>query len=364
MSMVTLTILQLAGIFCAYLFVTVGIPAFVFGRKLRGRSAAERFLLYFMTGNFYVMNLVFVLQLLKISYPITLILGTLIPAVVIRFVINKTPVRKIAEDFTKYFRRLVGGQLGFKTACDQIFRSLRRQLGRFFKWVGHFVIFRFFDCALVAFLLLVLWWMYGRNLMSQFGYKASDILVHNFWINALNDNNIFVAGVYPHGFHVLLYYLHAVFGIETFVLLRVFAFVQNVMLHLMLLLVLRLCCKSRYAAYAGTILFVLSNYFRAHTYSRYYASLPQEFGIIFIFPAVYFLFAFFEARRQELKEASPKKKKKRRRLFSRKKKVKKEDEPESEAMTLDEVLDSQPESEVKSLEGQKGWRRWLLWLRK
>ena len=368
MSMVTLTILQLAGIFCAYLFVTVGIPAFVFGRKLRGRSAAERFLLYFMTGNFYVMNLVFVLQLLKISYPITLILGTLIPAVVIRFVINKTPVRKITEDYFKYFRRLVGGQLGFKTAFYQIMRSLGRQLARFWKWVGHFVIFRFFDCAMIAFLLVLLWWIYGRNLLSQFGYKASDLIVHNYWINALNDNNIFVAGVYPHGFHVLLYYLHAVFGIETFVLLRVFAFVQNVMLHLMLLLVLRLCCKSRYAAYAGTILFVISNYFQSHTYSRYYATLPQEFGIIFIFPAIYFLFAFFIARRQELKESSPKKKKKRHRLFFRKRKKEEEEEPEAVVMTLDEVMDTQAESGEQSLEGKKGLRRWLLrlkrWVRK
>ena len=360
MSMATLTILQLTGIFCAYLFITVGIPAFVFGRKLRGHSAAERFLLYFMTGNFYIMNLVFVLQLLKISYPITLILGMLIPAVVIRLVINKTPVRKITEDYIKYFRRLVGGQLGFKTASYHIFKSLGRQLARFWKWVGHFVIFRFFDCVLVAFLLLVLWWVYGHNLLSQYGYKASDLLVHNYWINALNDNNIFVAGVYPHGFHVLLYYLHAVFGIETFVLLRVFAFVQNVMLHLMLLLVLRLCCKSRYAAYAGTILFVISNYFRAHTYSRYYATLPQEFGIIFIFPAVYFLFAFFVARRQELKENPPEKKKKRRRIFSRKKKV----EPEAAAITLDETPNTQPESEVQPSEEKKGLRRWLRRLRK
>ena len=90
------------------------------------------------------------------------------------------------------------------------------------------------------------------------------------------------------------------FGIETFVLLRIFAFVQNVMLHLMLLFVLRLCCRSRYSAYAGVFAFAAGTYFKSHTYSRYYATLPQEFGIIFILPAIYFGFAFFEERRKEL----------------------------------------------------------------
>lgn len=303
MSMTTLTLWQLAGMFCAYLLVTVGLPAFVFGRRLRGHRAPERFLLYFMTGNFYIMNLVFALQLLKISYPITLILGTLLPAIMIRIKVNHIPVKEILLNYAEQLRRLTGGQMGTKTAIYKIGAKLRRQIIRFFRWVGFYLLHRFLDCALIALLLAVLWYIYGTNLLEYFGYKASDLLVHNYWINAMNDNDIFVAGVYPHGFHCILYYLHAVFGIQTFVLLRIFAFVQNVMLHLMLLSVLRLCCRSRYTAYVGTFAFVVGTYFKDHTYSRYYATLPQEFGVIFILPAIYFGFAFFEVRRQELMAA-------------------------------------------------------------
>lgn len=300
MSMATLTVFQLMGIFCAYLFATVGLPAFVFGRKMRGHRAPERFMLYFMIGNFYVMNLVFVLQLLKISYPITLILGTLIPVVAAWIGINRIPVLKIAVDFVNNVRKVAEGHMGSRTAFRKVCKVIGGQLARFGKWIGHFLFRRFIDCVLVAALLVGMWWMYGQNLVQQFGYKASDLLVHNYWINALNDNNIFVAGVYPHGFHCIAYYLHAVFGIETFVILRVFAFVQNVMLHLMLLCFLRMCCKTKYAAYTGTFLFVIGNFFRANTYSRYYATLPQEFGIIFILPAIYFGFAYFETRRREV----------------------------------------------------------------
>ncbi|MFQ7768290.1 MAG: hypothetical protein ACLRIL_08485 [Fusicatenibacter saccharivorans] len=57
---------------------------------------------------------------------------------------------------------------------------------------------------------------------KRYGYKASDIPVHNYWINELERNNIWVAGVYPYGFHIVIYYLHMVFGIKTYVLLRIF----------------------------------------------------------------------------------------------------------------------------------------------
>ncbi len=374
MSMVTLTVIQLVGIFCAYLFVSVGLPAFVFGRKMRGHRAPERFMLYFMIGNFYMMNLVFALQLLKISSPLTLILGTLIPAVAARVVINRIPVLKMAVDFTNNVRKVSGGQMGGRTAVHKTARAAGRQLARFGKWIGYFLVHRFFDCVLVAALFAVMWWMYGQNLIRQFGYKASDLLVHNYWINALNENHIFVAGVYPHGFHCVIYYLHAVFGIETFVLLRVFAFVQNVMLHLMLLCFLRLCCKTKYAAYTGTFGFVLANFFRANTYARYYATLPQEFGIIFILPAVYFGFAYFETRRRELAqkvgETGKRTKRQRKRLFRKRKEqaapvediVEEKETPLSLAeIQLEEIdcdeLFREPEAPAPALPSEKKGRR-------
>ena len=351
MSMTTLTLWQLAGIFCSYLLVTVGLPAFVFGKKLQGHRAPERFLLYFMTGNFYVMNLVFALQLMKISYPVTLILGTLIPAIIVRIKVNQIPVKETFLNFSEKFRRLAGGQMGTKTAIYNFGAMMREASYRFCRWAGYFLFQRFLDCVLIIFLLAVLWYIYGTNLVEYFGYKASDLLVHNYWINALGDNDIFVAGVYPHGFHCVLYYLHAVFGIETFVLLRIFGFVSNVMLHLMLLFVLRLCCRSRYAAYAGTYAFVIGTFFRSHTYSRYYAALPQEFGVIFILPAIYFGFAFFEARRQEIK--------------AEKAKISAGLAGEDE-LVVEDLEVEEPETEtVKPVKGVKGFQQRLkLWFSK
>ena len=299
-SMTTLTLLQMAGLFCAYLFVMVGIPAWVFGRKLVGHRLHERFMIYLMVGNFYCMNLVLLLQLMKLSHPATLILGTLIPAVWVRIVINKIPVRQLAEVYIRDLRRLAGGQLGLKSFCYKVGRALRRALMRVLRRIGWLLCHRTVDFLLTTLILAALCWFYGSNILSDFGYKASDVPVHNYWINAMNDNNIFVAGVYPHGFHCIIYYLHGVFGFDTYVLLRIFAFLETVMIHLVLLCFMRLCCKTRYAAYIGMLFYVVSDFCRINTYQRFDATLPQEYGMMFILPAIYFGFAFFKTRREEL----------------------------------------------------------------
>ena len=67
MSMTTLVILRFAGIFAAYTGLTVLLPAIMFRRILAGRVLSEQFLMCYTFGNFYIINIVFAVQLLHIS---------------------------------------------------------------------------------------------------------------------------------------------------------------------------------------------------------------------------------------------------------------------------------------------------------
>ena len=256
MSMSMLTFLQMTGVFCAYLLVTLGLPAFVLGRKLKPEhSLTERFLIYFMIGNFYVMNLVFILQLLKLSNFFTLIMGTLVPTAWAWVTLNRIPVKRIVKEWSVIMRRVSMGLMGRKTLILRIWMVVKSYLGRFGRMIGRFLFGRTIDTMFVILLFGALIWIYGINIFEYYGYKESDLLVHNYWINAMEENDIFVAGVYPYGFHCILYYLHAIFRFDNYVILRVFAFPQNIMIHLMLLSFLKLCCKSKYTAYIPLAVF-------------------------------------------------------------------------------------------------------------
>ena len=144
--------------------------------------------------------------------------------------------------------------------------------------------------------------MYGSNSIKNYGYLASDVAVHNYWINAMSDNNIFVAGVYPHGFHCVIYFLHAVFRIDTSVLLRLFAMTNVIYVHMVLFAFIKYLTKSRYAAYGALVIYVAVNFMNSGCYSRFSANLPQEFGFLFLFPTLYFLFEYMKHERTKGKK--------------------------------------------------------------
>ena len=60
--------------------------------------------------------------------------------------------------------------------------------------------------------------------------------------------------------------------------------------------------KSRYAAYGALVIYVAVNFMNSGCYSRFSANLPQEFGFLFLFPTLYFLFEYMKHERTKGKK--------------------------------------------------------------
>lgn len=288
MSMTMLTILQITGVSAAYLGVTLLLPWLFLRRKLTQFRISARFMAYCLVGNFYCINLVFLLQLLHISNRATLIAGTLVPVLVVA-VKYRRRLLELIERTTDVIGSFSEGEIGTRTVALRMKTKMQRFAPG---WLARWLAPRWLDLLLAVGVVVLVLVMYGVNTVSTYGYCSSDLLVHNYWINSMEQNRIFVDGVYPFGFHCVIYYLHAVFAIPIYVLLRVFALTQTVMVHLMLLAFLKLVCKSKYTPYAGMAAYILSGVFYRDAYYRYYAPLPQGYGMLFILPAAWFAIAF------------------------------------------------------------------------
>ena len=79
MSMRVLSVMQFTEMFIAYSIVTLLIPCVLLKERLKDFSYSERITVYFLAGNFYCINLVFLLEFLHISCRVTLIFGTALP---------------------------------------------------------------------------------------------------------------------------------------------------------------------------------------------------------------------------------------------------------------------------------------------
>lgn len=300
MPMKMLIILETAGIMAAYLSVTVAAPWILLRKKFGTLRMSERLMACFLCGNFYVMNLVFLLQLLHISHRSTLIIGTLVPFLASAFVKHRKSISISLEQGTRRIRVVTEGEMGIKTWLYNMGRRLQRlSSGLLGEWMAP----RWPDILLTLGIVGTVLYVYGTTAVNVYGYMDSNIVAHNYWVNELGNNNLFAAGIYPFGFHVVVYYLHEIFSIPVYVLLRLFCIVQVLMIHLMLLFFLKAVCRSRYAPYIGTFLFTAADLFGLNAYSRYYSSLPQEFGRAFILPSVYFAIAFLRKRKVDSEDS-------------------------------------------------------------
>lgn len=208
------------------------------------------------------------------------------------------------ESLLVLIERLLSGERGKKTSLVQIRRMIYERCfrGRRKQWMNVLP-----ELAVLGLAIAAITYVYGPNMVKVFGYKASDIPVHNYWINELDRNNIWAAGVYPYGFHIVIYYLHVVFGIKTYVLLRIFGVVQTYFVYLALVAALKMVCKGRFTPYLG-VLFYVMDIFNRNTYARFESALPQEFSMIFILTSVCMAIRFFQEFAKEQKASEEKKK--------------------------------------------------------
>ena len=304
--MTTLITLRFVGIFAAYTGLTVLLPAIMFRRILAGRRLSEQFLMCYTFGNFYIINIVFAVQLLHISGFWTLVLFTAVPGILIWSRVNRVSLRELCMKTGIVCKKILQGSMGIK---GFLYRVKNRSMAVLKKAVWLFyceVVCNTLQWILAGAVIAALFWIYGRQLILTYGYRASDIPVHLNWINQMSRGNLFASGVYPFGFHCMVYYLHAVFGFDTYVILCVFYLVQVFFIHIVLLAMLKLLCRSLYLPYAGIMVYILGSFWARQTYSRFGSSLPQEFGMIFVIPSVYFLIRFFQTEKKNLKNRETK----------------------------------------------------------
>ena len=290
MSMRWLTILQFLEIFAVYGIVTLFLPWRILGKRFHRFSVAEQLIAYFFAGNFYIIYLVYLLQFLRISSRVTLLLGTAGPFLFVWIRKRKKQIPGAIESLLVRIERLLDGERGKKTSLVQLRRAVSERCfrGKRKQWLHALP-----EIAVLLAAIAAITYVYGPNMVETFGYKASDIPVHNYWINELERNNIWVAGVYPYGFHIVIYYLHMVFGIPTYVLLRIFGVVQTYFVYLALVAALKMVCRGRFTPYFG-ILFYVMDIFNWSTYARFESALPQEFSMIFVLTSVCMAIRFFQ----------------------------------------------------------------------
>ena len=302
-SMSTLVQIQVFGILLLYLFMTVCIPAAIFGVQMRDKySFTYRFFAYFVTGNIFIVTLTYILALAKLNNGFAYWFFTILLCVLLY---GKTHGIKLKDAFerTVYSTQVVAtGAIGPKTLVHNILKNIGFQFRAAGRWIVRVIFKNIIEwiCLLAA--LTFVGYRFAANFITNWGWMTSDMPVHAFWVNSIANGKVFVSGIYPFGYHCLLYYFYQMFGIDSYVMLRVFGFSIVMLIILGTYGFMHYLCKSRFLPIITIVAWMGLNIWEPDNFTRYYSSLPQEFGMIFLFPSFIFVFEFFRQQRKLPKE--------------------------------------------------------------
>ena len=295
-----LTVFQCTAIIGAYFIAMVALPAWALRRRLDQFRLCERFMVYIIFGNFSVINIVLALELLHISHPVTLAGAYLALLLWLRWHFYGTSLIKLGRDLLACAEKLAHRTLTWRQvwALRRIHpvRWLRTQIAGMLKELPSVILLVLLMANVVR--------VFGGYTLEHYGYVASDLPVHNYWINGLIDNQPFIGGVYPLGYHCVVYFLHEMTRIPVFDFLRVMGFVQTFYFMLTLIAFLRAVCKTRFVPFLGLALFAVdtgTGDVSGTPYWRFIAGIPQEHGMIFLLPTLWTIFMFFQSFEAERK---------------------------------------------------------------
>jgi len=149
-----------------------------------------------------------------------------------------------------------------------------------------------------------------------FGY--SDPYSHLLWMKELESGVLYPSGIlqyYPKGFHAFLAVLHGLTGLDEAVAVRLTGPLVGVLLVLAVYYAARKLTENGEAALIGMFIFgtfiqvipLLDRYFEngilklpwgsiSHWFTRQTAALPEEFGLVFLMPALFSAYSYLIER--------------------------------------------------------------------
>ncbi len=129
----------------------------------------------------------FLLQLLHISNPVTLVLGTAAAAGYFGIKNNGLKPVTALRQLWRNAELVLRGGMGCRTLFLKMRKDIRKKAGSAFVAVRHFARGRMLDLLLALAVTVIFFAHFGVNLLNTYGYSASDMIVHNYWVNALGE---------------------------------------------------------------------------------------------------------------------------------------------------------------------------------
>lgn len=280
-----------------YIYI-IFIPSKVMGLSLSGKQAGENALKAMIASNVTIISCVYILGLLHVYNTITLMLSLLFVILIYIKLVKKVSYKKKILAVFNWMALISTGQYKFKVYLKNMIRKVNSDIGDFFKNHTKRVISKNFLEYLFVFaslgILITRKWVL---VFDNYAYLTSDMYVHHEWINFMEKGDIFYDGVYPFGMHNMISAFHKLSFLNLNIVMRYWGAFNCVLIAVMLWFIGSRIFSSRAAGVIPVIIYCVTD-FAGYRYSyRAIYTLPQEAGMLFLFPCLYYFGRFVKNRK-------------------------------------------------------------------
>ncbi len=152
--------------------------------------------------------------------------------------------------------------------------------------------------AAIASVIAVSLYMRFSHAFTQSYYAASDPYVHYRWANLIGlKQQIYADGIYSYGYPSVISLLQKIFIIDPYYIVRFLGPLASIPLMASILLFLYVKVSRRMTVLLVPAVLYGVGFAIPVAIGRQAMALPMEYGMIFVLPGVYFLFAYFKSGR-------------------------------------------------------------------
>ena len=290
------SVLQLITVFFVYSILIFGLAEIIATPFTRGKGIVFRIFTDIVVGNFYLINMMFLIAYLKCLNRLILIPALLVGACLIRYLVDRKRLNEYWVGRYPILCRIFKGEYGTKLLIKKSGQKFFGESKRFFVRLCKG---RLLEGILLLTALLINVYYFSYQTFHFVSYAAPDVEVHLSWIQSLVGGNLFPSGVYPFGMHCVGAAISLVFDIPAVTIARMLGVVSSFYIMLMCYLFVKSLCRLKYAPIVGFFIFSIANITVYSTYMRYSAMISQEYAMIFLCPMMFYLFRYLNDKKKQ-----------------------------------------------------------------
>lgn len=288
----------------SFLTIFLLVPYIIF-RINKNIRTFDRIYMVFLFSNFLIINLVYYLAFIKLYETISIIVLYMLFAIFIY--LKRTKIKRLNSVKSKLFVKFLdfidrgNREVDFKEDFIALIQKIIQKTKHIKNKVENYIKKNRLTVIAVSIIFSYAFFVRFKHAFSHFYFASSDAYVVLAWTKLLGHNKVFVEGVYPYGYDILISSLSKIFVIDPIDIVSFIGGISGMLIVISIyFFTQRMFIHGKKLGILATFIYVFCSsvsfgetFIPAYLW-RQISALSMEYSVAFILPGLYFFMMYFE----------------------------------------------------------------------